>query len=138
MHVVALFTDGTSVLVIKDKQILLPNTMRHWPLEWKKRTAKSTSEKLLKHVSFGVIQGTEGTSETIHKVFGVENTACVITRVDPILYNNLLEILQRVLFHAFFRAKCDCYRMESIAIQDLLHSKVASVETLHCIRELLK
>jgi len=138
MHVVCVFTDDTNVLIVKqNNQIIFPNTVQHWPLEWKRRTCKSTAEKLLRFISFGVLEGSEGTSQTFYKLFGLhENTAVVQTKVSSEVYTNLVNILHRVMYHAFHRAKCDFVHVDSIAIQDLLNSKSASVETLHCIRAL--
>ena len=138
MHVISVFTDTENVLVVKQKNhIIFPNTMHHWPLEWKKRTSKAVSEKLLRFVSFGVLEGSEGTSETIHKVFGLhDNTVVVLTKVSKESYLSMLQTLRRVMYHAFHRAKCECFILDSISIEDLLQSKSASVETLHCIREL--
>lgn len=137
MHVILLITDGTSVLIIKEnnRQIQLPNTLKYWPIEWQKRTHKQVAQKLARHITFGVLSGKECEPLALEKVFGLEEKCtCMIFRMSFTAYQQLLEILDRVLYHAHYIAKCECPSVVSMTIENILASKTCTVETIHCVR----
>lgn len=145
MNVLVLFTDGVRVLLVRtpaDKNWTIPDTARHFPLEWKRRDAKTVATKLLQVATAGVVnldalaKAGGPVDVAFHAVFGLDKGyRCCVARVTPDAFTFSCDTFEAVLWHARHVSKLDMRLIVHImTAADILVSRTVAIETIHCVR----
>lgn len=143
MNLLTIFTDGKFVFLLRRHRLwTLPDTAFLWPIEKKKGSTKETAIKLLKIASVGTIDidrldHWHPTVQKMHQVFGLtESYRCVVIYCEPEVFQYVCQTSKNVyqLMHKYTETIFECSIMP---IEDILDSKICSLETVHCVRAFL-
>jgi hypothetical protein len=143
MNAFVLVTDGQQVLLFrKDSNWSLPDTQEHWPLEWQRKSLKSTIRRLLLFCTYGIIDIDalwKPKTQTIHHVFGLpKEYKCYVIQIDKEIFQYLLVSMKHTLQHIQNIYKQDPKLFFTVmSSEDIQNSKQCSLQTIHCVRAFL-